>query len=100
MKKKIKVNPEILEKFYIKKRLRIRNFFSMVWAKIHLIFICPFCPNKTRMIRDIENKGECFWYVNWKKKNYDIPYWMGFSEWRRIRKELKLQKKKKKGRIK
>lgn len=91
---KIRVDPDILHKYYKKKRSKIRTFFSMIWAKLHLTFICPICPHDTRMIRDIENKDECFWYVNWKRKNYDIPFWMGFKEWRRIRKELKLKSKK------
>ena len=53
---KIRVDPDILHKYYKKKRSKIRTFFSMIWAKLHLTFICPICPHDTRMIRDIENK--------------------------------------------
>jgi hypothetical protein len=61
-------------------------FIKFFWAKFHLIFICGRCSSGTRKLRDILNKGECWWWENWEKGNYDIPFWMGKDEHHRLKK--------------
>jgi len=48
-------------------------------ALFHLKFICPKCPEFRRKMRDVNKVGKCWWYVNWKKGNYDIPRFFGFG---------------------
>jgi hypothetical protein len=92
-KKNIRVNLDVIKPYNSIKNKPFLLFLSYLWAKIHLLFICPLCNKSKRKIRDIYDLGECYWYSNWMKNNYDIPFWMGFKEWQRIRRELKLKKK-------
>jgi len=54
-------------------------------AEFHLKYICPHCPIHKREIRDIRDKGRCYWNYNWKKGKYhSIPMWMGFRNFIRL----------------
>lgn len=57
---------------------------SYLWAKAHMLFLCGRCSPSTRSLRDLDECGECWWWKNWKAGNYEIPLWMGRSEFRRL----------------
>ena len=42
-------------------------------ARYHLLHICPYCPKYRRNTRDINDDGDCYWFTEWSKGNYDIP---------------------------
>jgi len=88
----VRVNPKIVKSYESIKGKPLRMLISILWAKIHLLILCPICSKYKRRTRDIEGIGECYWYYNWTKKNYDIPLWMGTKEWLRFRKELRSKK--------
>jgi len=50
-------------------------------ARLHLLFICPQCPGYRRKLRDVDGKGECWWYRNWIKGNFDLPINFGMKNW-------------------
>jgi hypothetical protein len=43
-----------------------------IQARFELKYRCPSCPSRRRKSRDILGEGDCFWYVNWSKGNYNI----------------------------
>jgi len=47
-------------------------------ALYHLKNICPKCPDWRREMRKI-NKSGCFWFNNWKIKDYSLPKSMGLK---------------------
>ena len=47
-------------------------YLKKINAKLHLKYKCVKCPTWKRRSRDIYNHGECYWYANWKKNNYNI----------------------------
>lgn len=49
-------------------------------AEYHLRYLCPMCPKFRRKMRDTGG-GDCWWYLNWKKKNFDIPRHFGVKNW-------------------
>ena len=51
---------------------RLRYKFYELYAKYHLKYSCPGCPEERREKRDIFKEGECFWYKNWTAGKYDI----------------------------
>jgi hypothetical protein len=55
-----------------------------LWARGHLLLLCGRCSEGTRRLRDIEYRGECWWWEHWKRGNYDIPFWMGPQEKARL----------------
>jgi hypothetical protein len=61
-------------------------FFRWLWAKFHLRFLCDHCSEGTRMLRDLDNTRQCYWKTNWQAGNYDVPFWMGQKEYRRLKK--------------
>ena len=67
---------------------KIRYFIRVLIAKFYLKFKCPRCSEKRRKQRDINNKGDCFWYCNWKKGNYDIESYY----YKQLMKKLKKKK--------
>lgn len=82
MENKEKIDPAGL----LNRKSRAPFLFRYLWARFHLIFLCGKCTEGTRAMRDLENKNECWWWENWKKKNYSIPFWMGRKEYRRLKK--------------
>lgn len=82
MANKEKINPSGL----LDCTSRAPFIFRYIWAKFHLLFLCGKCTEGTRAMRDLENRGECWWWENWKRKNYKIPFWMGRKEYRRLTK--------------
>lgn len=60
------------------------NFIKKVNAKLHLKYRCPNCNFRTRYSRDIFGTGECHWYAEWKKGNYNIPLNMGLINYLRV----------------
>lgn len=50
-------------------------------GRYHLRYICHKCPNNRRLLRDVENKGVCFWNHNWEKGNYDISKNFGIKNY-------------------
>lgn len=82
MEKKEKINPIGL----LDRKSRAPFIFRYLWARFHLIFLCGKCSEGTRAMRDLENSCECWWWENWKRKNYSIPFWMGSKEYRRLKK--------------
>ena len=50
-------------------------------ALFHLKSICPKCPKFRRKMRDVNDVNECWWYLNWKKRNYTIPRFLGLINW-------------------
>jgi hypothetical protein len=51
-------------------RLRLKLY--ELYARYHLKYTCPKCPEARREKRDILKEGECFWYRNWKSGRYNI----------------------------
>ena len=62
-----------------------------LWAQTHLRLLCGRCSPGTQRLRDIENSDVCWWCENWRRGNYDIPFWMGWTEFHRL-KDLRRQK--------
>ena len=61
------------------------NLIKRFYIKIHLKYICKYCPTTKKRTRDIMREGQCWWYENWKKGNYeDIPLWMGIKNFIRL----------------
>jgi len=64
---------------------KIFHFYRVWNAKFHLKYICPHCPHSKRETRDLKHIGECYWFENWQKLNYDsVPSWMGFKNFIRL----------------
>lgn len=55
-----------------------------LWAQTHLRLLCGRCSPGTKRLRDIEDSGVCWWRENWSRGNFDIPFWMGWSESHRL----------------
>lgn len=62
----------------------IWRFFKKINAKVHLRYKCPRCKPWKRQSGDIFNKGECHWYKEWEKGNYDVPLNIGWYNYVRI----------------
>ena len=78
---------EIIDKGMILNRPnRAPRIVKFLWAKFHLLFLCGRCSPGTQGLRDILGHNECWWWQNWKKGNYDIPFWMGKDEYNRLSK--------------
>ena len=46
-------------------------------ALYHLKIICPLCPKYRRKLRDVDKRGECYWFSKLKKGDYGIPRYFG-----------------------
>ena len=46
-------------------------------AEYHIKHICSRCPLFRRKTADVNNVGDCWWYLNWKRKRYDLPRHFG-----------------------
>ncbi len=55
-----------------------------LWARGHMALLCGRCSEGTRQLRDITDEGRCWWWHNWERGNYDIPFWMGNDEKERL----------------
>lgn len=51
---------------------RFRLKLYELYARYHLKFTCPKCPEEKRLQRDIYNEGDCFWCMSWKAGKYNI----------------------------
>jgi ribosomal protein L37AE/L43A len=60
------------------------KFVKKVNARLHLRYRCPTCNFRKRYSRDIFGVGECHWYTEWKKGNYDVPLNMGLINYLRV----------------
>ena len=60
------------------------KFIKKINAKLHLKYKCPKCNFRKRFSRDIFDTGECHWYAEWKKGNYDVPMNMGLVNYFRV----------------
>jgi hypothetical protein len=79
---------------YKEKRIKMVNFIKKNYIIFHLKYVCKRCKFKKKHKRDILNTGNCFWYEQWMKGNFDIPIWMGFNNSFRciLKKPIKINK--------
>jgi hypothetical protein len=55
-----------------------------LYARFHLKCSCPKCPPERRLIRDIYNEGECFWYTRWTSGKYNIRTYQTYNLFKKL----------------
>lgn len=61
--------------------LRLIRF---LWARFHVLVRCNFCPPQDRRSHDMACEGDCWFRRRWDAGLLDTPFWMGWSEHRRL----------------
>jgi hypothetical protein len=72
---------------------RFRFKLYELYARYHLKFTCPNCPRERRLLRDINNEGECLWYTSWKAGKYNTRTYQTYRLFRNfgIKKDIFLK---------
>jgi len=88
--KKLRIKKDIVEDYesnFISKLVKNIN------ANVHIYYVCKFCDDYKKSIRDIYGEGQCYWCKEWMKGNFNLPLWMGIKEFIRIKRmEMKMMK--------
>ncbi|MBW2467039.1 MAG: hypothetical protein JRF02_07040 [Deltaproteobacteria bacterium] len=63
---------------------RFRLKLYELYARYHLKFTCPKCPQERRRQRDIYNEGECFWHTNWMAGKYNIRTYQTYRFFKKL----------------